>query len=129
MPGSTATGSDNTNAQPEVIECHRRLKDTIDVPTGRQVTIGTGTSKTTFFPDGDTFTGEASSDLGDVVVYVYYNEPINVTGNTTTATCTSNCTRFKFWNYYGFQFVFLRSDKWYHGVCTPCLEKIQEHQM
>ena len=80
MPGSAATGSDNTNAQPEVIECHRRLKDTIDVPTGRQVTIGTGTSKTTFFPDGDTFTGEASSDLGDVVVYVYYNEPINVTG-------------------------------------------------
>ena len=80
MPGSTATGSDNTNSQPEVIECHRRLKDTIDVPTGRQVTIGTGTSKTTFFPDGDTFTGEASSDLGDVVVYVYYNEPINVTG-------------------------------------------------
>ena len=80
MPGSTATGSDNTNAQPEVIECHRRLKDTIDVPTGRQVTIGTGTSKTIFFPDGDTFTGEASSDLGDVVVYVYYNEPINVTG-------------------------------------------------
>ena len=80
MPGSTATGSDNTAAQPEVIECHRRLKDTIDVPTGRQVTIGTGTSKTTFFPDGDTFTGEASSDLGDVVVYVYYNEPINVTG-------------------------------------------------
>ena len=46
MPGSAATGSDNTNAQPEVIECHRRLKDTIDVPTGRQVTIGTGTSKT-----------------------------------------------------------------------------------
>ena len=80
MPGSTATGSDTTNAQPEGIECHRRLKDTIDVPTGRQVTIGTGTSKTTFFPDGDTFTGEASSDLGDVVVYVYYNEPINVTG-------------------------------------------------
>ena len=42
MPGSTATGSDNTNSQPEVIECHRRLKDTIDVPTGRQLTIGTG---------------------------------------------------------------------------------------
>ena len=80
MPGSTATGSDNTNSQPEVIECHRRLKDTIDVPTGRQVTIGTGTSKTTFFPDGDTFSGAASSSLGDVVVYVYYNEPINVTG-------------------------------------------------
>ena len=42
LNGSTATGSDNTNSQPEVIECHRRLKDTIDVPTGRQVTIGTG---------------------------------------------------------------------------------------
>ena len=80
MPGSTATGSDNTNSQPEVIECHRRLKDTIDVPTGRQVTIGTGTSKTTFFPDGDTFSGAASSSVGDVVVYVYYNEPVNVTG-------------------------------------------------
>ena len=25
MPGGAATGSDNTNAQPEVIECHRRL--------------------------------------------------------------------------------------------------------
>ena len=80
MPGSTATGSDNTNSQPEVIECHRRLKDTIDVPTGRQLTIGTGTSKTTFFPDGDTFSGAASSSVGDVVAYVYYNEPINVTG-------------------------------------------------
>ena len=80
MPGSTATGSDNTNAQPEVIECHRRLKDTIDVPTGRQVTIGTGTSKTTFFPDGDTFTGSASSSEGDITAYVYFNEPVNVTG-------------------------------------------------
>jgi hypothetical protein len=80
MPGSTATGSDNTNAQPEVIECHRRLKDTIDVPTGRQVTIGTGTSKTTFFPDGDTFSGAASSSVGDIVAYVYFNEPINVQG-------------------------------------------------
>ena len=54
-----ALNGTDTNSQPEVIECHRRLKDTIDVPTGRQVTIGTGTSKTTFFPDGDTFTGEA----------------------------------------------------------------------
>ena len=80
MPGSTATGSDNTNAQPEVIECHRRLKDTIGVPTGNQVSIGTSSSKTTFYPDGDTFTGEASSDLGDVVAYVYFNEAVNVTG-------------------------------------------------
>ena len=122
MPGQLQLEVITQTAQPEVIECHRRLKDTIDVPTGRQVTIGTGTSKTTFFPDGDTFTGEASSDLGDVVVYVYYNEPINVHRNTTVATCTSDCTRFKFWNYHGFQFVFLRSDKWYHGVCTPCGE-------
>ena len=79
-PGQPNSGSDNTGAQPEVIECHRRLKDTIDVPTGNQVSIGNGTSKTTFYPDGDTFTGEASSDLGDVVAYVYFNEPVNVTG-------------------------------------------------
>ena len=79
-PGQPNSGSDNTGAKPEVIECHRRLKDTIDVPTGNQVSIGTGTAKTTFYPDGDTFTGEASSDVGDVVAYVYFNEPINVTG-------------------------------------------------
>ena len=79
-PGQPNSGSDNTGAQPEVIECHRRLKDTIGVPTGNQVSIGNGTSKTTFYPDGDTFTGEASSDLGDVVAYVYFNEPVNVTG-------------------------------------------------
>ena len=66
-PGQPNSGSDNTAAQPEVIECHRRLKDTIGVPTGNQVSIGTSSSKTTFYPDGDTFTGEASSDLGDVV--------------------------------------------------------------
>ena len=79
-PGQPNSGSDNTGAQPEVIECHRRLKDTIGVPTGNQVSIGNGTSKTTFYPDGDTFTGESSSDLGDVVAYVYFNEPVNVTG-------------------------------------------------
>ena len=79
-PGQPNSGNDNSAAQPEVIECHRRLKDTIDVPTGRQVTIGTGTSKTTFFPDGDTFTGSASSSEGDITAYVYFNEPVNVTG-------------------------------------------------
>ena len=79
-PGQPNSGNDNSGAQPEVIECHRRLKDTIDVPTGNQVSIGTSSAKTTFYPDGDTFTGEASSDLGDVVAYVYFNEPINVTG-------------------------------------------------
>ena len=79
-PGQPNSGSDNTAAKPEVIECHRRLKDTIGVPTGNQVSIGTSSSKTTFYPDGDTFTGEASSDAGDVVAYVYFNESVNVTG-------------------------------------------------
>ena len=79
-PGQPNSGSDNTAAQPEVIECHRRLKDTIGVPTGNQLSIGTSSAKTTFYPDGDTFTGEASSDLGDVVAYVYFNEAVNVTG-------------------------------------------------
>ena len=79
-PGSPATGNDNTAAQPEVLVCVRQLKDSIDVPTAPQLTIGNTSSKTTFFPDGDTFTGVASSSLGDVTVYVYFNEPINVTG-------------------------------------------------
>ena len=79
-PGVAATGSDNSNSQPEVLECHRRLKDSIDVPSPLQLSIGTGSAKTTFYPDGDTFTGEASSDVGDVVDYVYFNEPVNVMG-------------------------------------------------
>ena len=79
-PGQPNSGNDNSGAQPEVIECHRRLKDTIGVPTGNQVSIGTSSSKTTFYPDGDTFTGEASSDVGGVVAYVYFNEAVNVTG-------------------------------------------------
>ena len=79
-PGQPNSGNDNSGAQPEVIECHRRLKDTIGVTTGNQVSIGSSCAKTTFYPDGDTFTGEASSDLGDVVAYVYFNEAVNVTG-------------------------------------------------
>ena len=79
-PGQPNSGNDNSGAQPEVIECHRRLKDTIGVPTGNQLSIGTASSKATFYPDGDTFTGEASSDVGDVVAYVYFNEAVNVTG-------------------------------------------------
>jgi len=79
-PGKANSGNDNPQAQPEVIACVKRLKDTIDVPTGNQVSIGTSTNKTTFYPTGDTFTGEASSDLGDVVAYVYFNESVNVTG-------------------------------------------------
>ena len=78
--GQPNSGSDNTGAQPEVIECHRRLKDTIDVPTGNQVSIGSATAKTTYYPDGDAFSGAASSSVGDIVAYVYFNEPINVTG-------------------------------------------------
>ena len=79
-PGQPNSGNDNSGAQPEVIECHRRLKDTIDVPTGNQVSIGSATAKTTYYPDGDTFTGSASSSVGDIVAYVYFNEPINVQG-------------------------------------------------
>ena len=79
-PGSPATGNDNPAAQPEVLVCVRQLKDSIDVPTAPQLTIGNTSDKTKFFPDGDTFTGAASSSLGDVTVYVYFNEPINVTG-------------------------------------------------
>ena len=79
-PGQPNSGSDNTGAQPEIIECHRRLKDTIDVPTGNQVSIGSATAKTTYYPDGDTFSGAASSSVGDIVAYVYFNEAVNVTG-------------------------------------------------
>ena len=78
--GKANSGNDNPAAQPEVIQCSRRLKDTIDVPTGNQVSIGTSSNKTAFYPTGDTFTGEASSDVGDVVAYVYFNEPVNITG-------------------------------------------------
>ena len=80
QPGSPATGNDNPAAEPEVLACVRRLKDTIGVPTAPQITLGNLTSKTTFFPDGDTFTGAASSSLGDVTAYVYFNAPVNVTG-------------------------------------------------
>ena len=80
QPGSPATGNDNPAAEPEVLACVRRLKDTIGVPTPPQITIGNLTSKTTFYPDGDTFTGAASSSLGDITAYVYFNEPVNVTG-------------------------------------------------
>ena len=80
QPGSPATGNDNTAAEPEVLACVRRLKDTIGVPTPPQITIGNLTDKTKFFPDGDTFTGASSSSLGDVTAYVYFNEPVNVTG-------------------------------------------------
>ncbi len=80
MPGYGNSGNDNKGAQPEVIQCIRQLRRSIDVPTSPQITIGNTSSKTTYYPDGDTFTGASSSSAGDVTVYCYFNEPIHVTG-------------------------------------------------
>ena len=44
------------------------------------MTIGNASDKTKYYPDGDTFTGVASSSAGDIVVYVRFNEQIDVTG-------------------------------------------------
>ena len=79
-PGTPNSGSDTKGAQPEVLVCIRGLKDSIDVPTAPQISIGNTSDKTKFFPDGDTFTGVASSTLGDITVYCYFNEPVHVTG-------------------------------------------------
>ena len=79
-PGNPNSGNDNKGAQPEVLVCSRNLQKSIDVPTPTHITLGSTTDKTAFFPDGDTFTGVASSSLGDVTAYIYFNEPIHVTG-------------------------------------------------
>ena len=79
-PGTPNSGSDNKGAQPEVLVCVRGLASSIDVPTSPQISIGNTSDKTKFFPDGDTFTGVASSSLGDITVYCYFNEPVHVTG-------------------------------------------------
>ena len=80
-PGSPATGNDNPDAQPEVLVCSRGLKSFgLGGPTARQITIGNSSSKTTFFPDGDTFTGATSSSENDIVVYTYFNEPVGIQG-------------------------------------------------
>jgi len=79
-PGNVNSGNDNKGAQPEVLVCARSLQKSIDVPTPTHITLGSTTDKTAFFPDGDTFEGAASSSLGDVTAYIYYNEPIHVTG-------------------------------------------------
>ena len=63
-PGTPNSGSDNKGAQPEVLVCVRGLASSIDVPTSPQISIGNTSDKTKFFPDGDTFTGVASSTLG-----------------------------------------------------------------
>ena len=44
------------------------------------MTIGNASDKTKYYPDGDTFTGVASSSAGDIVVYVRFNEQIDVSG-------------------------------------------------
>ena len=79
-PGNPNSGNDNKGAQPEVLVCSRNLQKSIDVPTPTHITLGSTTDKTAFFPDGDTFTGAASSSLGDITAYIYFNEPIHVTG-------------------------------------------------
>ena len=79
--GSASQGNDNPDADPEILVCSRGLRSfgTGD-PTANQITIGTTSSKTTFYPDGDTFTGSASSSANDIVVYLYFNEPVGVRG-------------------------------------------------
>ena len=80
-PGSPATGNGNVDADPEVLVCSRGLKSFgLGGPTAKQITIGNGSSKTTFFPDGDTFTGAGSSSENDIVVYTYFNESVGVIG-------------------------------------------------
>ena len=80
-PGSPATGNGNVDADPEVLVCSRGLRSFgLGGPTAKQITIGNGSSKTTFFPDGDTFTGAGSSSENDIVVYTYFNESVGVIG-------------------------------------------------
>ena len=80
-PGTpNSSGNDNANADPEIIVCVRGLRKSIDVPTAPQVSIGNASDKTKYYPDGDTFTGVASSSAGDITVYVRFNEQIDVTG-------------------------------------------------
>ena len=80
-PGSPATGNGNVDADPEVLVCSRGLKSFgLGGHTAREITIGNDSSKTTFFPDGDTFTGAGSSSENDIVVYTYFNESVGVIG-------------------------------------------------
>jgi len=83
-PGSASQGNDNPDADPEILVCSRGLKSNgTGDPTANQITIGHLTSKTAYYPDGGTFTGVASSTLGDIVVYLYFNEPVTVIGTPT----------------------------------------------
>ena len=83
QPGvaSAATGNDNPDADPEILVCSRGLRSNgTGDPTANQITIGTTSSKTTYYPDGDAFTGAGSSSANDIVVYLYFNEPVGVRG-------------------------------------------------
>ena len=80
--GTASQGNDNADADPEILVCSRNLRSQgVGDPTATMCTIGHLTSKTTFYPDGDTYTGVASSTLGDLVVYLYFNEPVAVVGD------------------------------------------------
>ena len=80
--GTASQGNDNADADPEILVCSRSLRESgVGDPTVIMCTIGNLTDKTKFYPDGDTFTGVASSTLGDIVVYAYFNEPVAVVGD------------------------------------------------
>ena len=80
-PGSPATGNGNVDADPEVLVCSRGLQSFgVGNPTAKQITIGNASSKTTFFPDGDTYTGSSSTSANDIVVYTYFNESVAIVG-------------------------------------------------
>jgi len=80
--GTASQGNDNADADPEILVCSRNLKSQgVGDPTATMCTIGHLTSKTAYYPDGGTFTGTASSTLGDLVVYLYFNEPVAVVGD------------------------------------------------
>ena len=80
--GTPSQGNDNADADPEILVCSRGLRESgVGDPTAVMCTIGNLTDKTKFYPDGETFTGSASSTLGDLVVYAYFNEPVGVIGD------------------------------------------------
>lgn len=79
--GTASQGNDNPDADPEILVCSRNLRSQgVGDPTATMCTIGHLTSKTAYYPEGQTFTGVASSTLGDIVVYLYFNEPVAVIG-------------------------------------------------
>ena len=60
--GTPSQGNDNADADPEILVCSRGLQESgVGDPTAVMCTIGNLTDKTKFYPDGETFTGVASS--------------------------------------------------------------------